>query len=179
MDPEQTLREEIWRQLQLAVTDREHAWRTPVLASADTRGAPQARTVVLREADADGQRLVFFTDHRSPKVVEFAAQPAGMLVFWSRALSWQLRVAVDIRIETGGEQVAAAWEQIRSTAAAADYLSLQAPGSPLQGNSRDSAEQHALGIIRAAVRSIDWLELSARGHRRALLTGAGVQWLVP
>ena len=100
--PEHQLRLSIWERLQEAVTSRESAWRTPVLASVDSHGMPQARTVVLREVDPVAQRLVIYTDHRSPKAVAFADRPEAVLVFWSKALGWQLRVAVDVRVETRG-----------------------------------------------------------------------------
>jgi pyridoxine/pyridoxamine 5'-phosphate oxidase len=40
----------------------------PSLATVSPDGLPDARTVVLREVDPDQERLVFFTDARSPKV---------------------------------------------------------------------------------------------------------------
>jgi pyridoxine/pyridoxamine 5'-phosphate oxidase len=176
---EDELRRSIWEQLERAVTCREHAWRLPVLANVDRRGLPQARTVVLRGVDAATQQLRIFTDHRSPKALALTSRPQAVLVFWSQVLSWQLRVAVDVRIETGGPLVDEGWERISRTAAAADYLSLQAPGSPIQSDSTLSAGEHALGIMIARVRDIDWLELSAQGHRRARLTDEDFQWLVP
>ena len=78
-----------------------------------------------------------------------------------------------------GALVDEGWERLSRTAAAADYLSPQAPGSPIQSDSTQSAGEHALGIMIAHVRSIDWLELSAQGHRRARLTDEDFQWLVP
>ena len=179
VNSEDKLRRSIWQQLEQAVTCREHAWRIPVLANVDGRGLPQARTVVLRGVDATSQQLRIFTDHRSPKALAFASRPQAVLVFWSGVLSWQLRVVVDVRIETGGPLVDEGWERLSRTAAAADYLSTQAPGSPIQSDSTQSAGEHALGIMIAHVRSIDWLELSAQGHRRARLTDEDFQWLVP
>ena len=112
MHSEQELQQLIWEQLQQAVSERGHAWRTPVLASVDEQGMPQARTVVLRDADAEAQRLVMYTDHRSPKVAEFVRRPQSLLVFWSKELSWQLRVTADIKVETEGAEVQEAWDQI-------------------------------------------------------------------
>ena len=52
----------IWQELQRAPLDKHHDWRTPVLATVDGHGLPQARTVVLRQADRTAQTLAFFTD---------------------------------------------------------------------------------------------------------------------
>ena len=179
MDTEAKIRRAIWEQLERAPTDRHHAWRMPVLANVDEHGSPQARTVVLREALEESQRLLVYTDGRSPKALALHAKPDSVLVFWSKALSWQLRVSLRARIETRGSMVEEAWETLRHTAAAADYFSPLAPGSLMPTPCGETAEQSSFAIIVASVLSIDWLELSAEGHRRALLTPKEFQWLVP
>jgi hypothetical protein len=103
------LRAQIWQQLQQAVGDREHEWRTPVLAGIDADGLPQARTVVLRRADPIASTLQVYTDSRSPKVDELLGQPDAVLVFWSRRLSWQLRARVTVQVLTEGDLVEAAY----------------------------------------------------------------------
>jgi pyridoxamine 5'-phosphate oxidase len=50
-----------------------------ILATADARARPSARTVLLKAIDADG--FVFFTDLRSRKGRDAAANPRGALVF--------------------------------------------------------------------------------------------------
>lgn len=197
---------QVWSQLVRASLDRHHEWRTPVLASTGLDGIAQARTVVLRQVDSAASHLFFYTDRRSPKVLELSAVPAAMLVFWSRRLSWQLRVRVKIDIAQDGPLVASAWSAVAQSPSAGDYLSGMAPGDRLpeaadipevpggpgrlqpaepQGIPTVSApgnlpsSPHHLAVMRAAVQSIDWLELSRAGHRRALLTDGTVQWLVP
>ena len=61
------IRTEVWRQLEQATQDKEHAWRTPVLAIINGQEA-DARTVVLREIDARDRRLLIYTDERASKV---------------------------------------------------------------------------------------------------------------
>ena len=46
----------VWQELQCATQDREHEWRTPVLATVGLDGSVQARTVVLRRADGEAQQ---------------------------------------------------------------------------------------------------------------------------
>jgi pyridoxine/pyridoxamine 5'-phosphate oxidase len=67
------IRTQIWKELGRASLDRHHEWRTPVLASADADGLPEARTVVLRQVDAVAGQLTFYTDSRSPKVAQLQA----------------------------------------------------------------------------------------------------------
>jgi pyridoxamine 5'-phosphate oxidase len=48
------------------------------LATVDAAGAPSARTVLLKHADASG--FVFFTNHRSRKGAEIAGRPVAAIV---------------------------------------------------------------------------------------------------
>ena len=66
-----TLANTIWSELSRAQADREHPWRTPVLASVDSEGLPQARSVVLRKVCSDTQTLQIYTDSRSPKLSNY------------------------------------------------------------------------------------------------------------
>ena len=90
------------RELAVAADQRGHPWRTPSLATVSPEGLPDARSVVLREVDPDQERLIFFTDARSPKVGQLKAQPRAMLVMWSAELGWQLRIQVACRVEASG-----------------------------------------------------------------------------
>ena len=177
---DQAIHARVWQELQRASQDRAHEWRTPVLATSGLDGSVQSRTVVLRGADGDAQSLVFYTDSRSPKVAQLLAAPMASLVFWSARLSWQLRVQAAFSVQVGGAPEDAAWLAVSASAtAAADYLGAEAPGERCSDGGVASGDRHHLAILTARVRSMDWLELSSHGHRRGLLSGAGVDWLVP
>ena len=182
LQTEPEIRQRVWTELQRAVHDRHHEWRTPVLATVGSDGLPEARTVVLRQADAGSASLVFFTDSRSPKVAELQAAPHASLVFWSKRLSWQLRVRARVSVHTRGPEVDATWERVRQSPAAGDYLAAIAPGAALPDASATSAPaggQHHLSIVSAQVLAMDWLELARTGHRRAVLTATNFEWRVP
>ena len=177
----------LWQELTRAPHDRHHDWRTPILATQGLdHSGPQARTVVLRHADAPLWTLRVYTDARSPKCSELVAQPLAQLTFWSQRLNWQLRVSALATVDFEGEQVNAAWERMRQSRASADYLSVLPPGH-IQSASEAVAEptggslrEHHLAILNFKVSSMDWLALSPDGHRRARLTPAGLsEWLVP
>lgn len=59
------------------------------LATADASGKPSARIVLLKEVDADG--FVFYTNYRSRKGAELAANPNAALTFWWPAMERQVR----------------------------------------------------------------------------------------
>lgn len=178
-----TLIGRIWHELERATRERDHAWRTPVLATVGSDHTPQARTVVLRGADQQRGELRVFTDGRSPKVAELRASPKAVLVFWSAPLNWQLRVRVAMQVLDSGAEVAAAWERIARSAAACDYLAPAAPGQPLPGSEAQAdapGDAHHLSVLVAQVLAIDWLALGRDGpHQRRRITPGGVEHLVP
>lgn len=61
-----------------------------VLATADQRGHPSARVVLLREFDERG--LVFYTNYQSRKGSELLANPQASLCFYWMELHKQVRV---------------------------------------------------------------------------------------
>src|SRR5262245_48389592 len=60
------------------------------LATADRRGRPSVRYVLLKHVDARG--FVFFTDGRSRKGAELAANPEAAIACYWDALGKQVRV---------------------------------------------------------------------------------------
>jgi hypothetical protein len=183
----------LWRELGRAVRDRHHPWRFATLATvaaAPDGVRPEARTVVLRDADRDARTLVVYTDERSAKVRQAQRRPEGVLVLWSPGLGWQLRLHCALALHTRGLRVSSRWARLKLTPAAQDYLSPLPPGSPLEGGEpgdqaadtaprpdRDSRSHFA--VLECIVQSTDWLELHRDGHRRARFDADGARWLAP
>jgi pyridoxamine 5'-phosphate oxidase len=177
------IRQACWQQLAACTQDKSHAWRVMGLATLDGDAA-DLRSVVVREADPQARTLMFFTDARSPKVGQIAAQPRATLLAWSAALSWQLRLRVRLEVQTSGLAVSSRWARLKLSPAAQDYLSPLPPGAPLTGAvpppapERDSRAHFA--VVLARVQAMDWLELRPGGHRRALFgADGGGQWVTP
>jgi pyridoxamine 5'-phosphate oxidase len=175
----------LWRELSRAVRDRHHAWRFATLAtvSAQADGVhPEARTVVLRDCDRAARTLLVYTDARSAKAQQAERRPQGVLVVWSPALGWQLRLHVALVLHTSGLQVSSRWAQLNLTPAAQDYMAPLPPGTPQASPGapppdRDSRSHFA--VLECQVQSTDWLELHRDGHRRARFDAEGARWLVP
>lgn len=174
-----SLREAIWTQLQSALKDKKHPWRTPVLASSHTYGSAAVRTVILREVDTKNWQLVFYTDKRSAKCQQISAIPSGEVLFWDPGLQWQLRAAVSYELLTSGPRIDRLWQQIADTSAANDYLAAPPPGTPVSSPVIMTTETPHLAMIIATVHQFDWLALSRKGHQRALITADSFQWQVP
>lgn len=170
----------LWAELVAAAHTRSHAWRTPVLATTCGTAGVDARVVVLREVDAPARELVFFTDARSPKANQITAHPQATMVMWSAELGWQLRLSLNLTLETSGLAVSSRWATLKMTPAAQDYLSPLPPGAPLgvhPAPERGSREHFA--VVTAQVLALDWLSLHPAGHRRAVFDPAGARWVQP
>ncbi|MBL8326504.1 MAG: pyridoxamine 5'-phosphate oxidase family protein [Rubrivivax sp.] len=194
-----------WDELERAVRDKHHLWRVAVLATlapapaveagatnAAAGGAPagealapahgvDARCVLLREVDREHRTIVFFADARSPKMRQIEADPQGTLVLWSGELSWQVRLSVRLEVALSGLAVSSRWARLKMTPAAQDYLSPLPPGSPLDDPhpAPERATREHFGVVTAHVHGMDWTELHADGHRRAVFDAAGARWVVP
>lgn len=176
----------LWQELARASHDKHHEWRTPVLATVDGDAA-DARTVVLREVDAESSTLIIFSDARAAKLAQLQAHPVGTLVLWSRRLSWQLRLRVQLSAQTEGLAVASRWARLKLSPAAQDYLSPLAPGQAWAlpdvevppATASPAADRGHFALLQARVLSADWLELHRAGHRRARFDDEGARWLVP
>jgi hypothetical protein len=167
-----------WQQLERAAVERDHPWRTMALATTDGE-AGHVRSVILREVDAAARRLVFYTDVRSPKVAQLAAHPVGTLLGWSAALGWQLRLRCRFAVDHGGLAASSRWARLKLTPAAQDYLSPLAPGAVLGAHDGPRVPREAFALVEGQVESVDWLELHADGHRRALFDDRGARWVQP
>ncbi|MFT3817664.1 MAG: pyridoxamine 5'-phosphate oxidase family protein [Rubrivivax sp.] len=169
---------EVWSQLERAPRERGHGWRIAVLATTDGQAA-DARSVVLRDVDAARRALVFYADSRSAKVRQIEHCPRGTLVLWSEALSWQLRLRVHLGVETAGLAVSSRWARLKMSPGAQDYLSPLPPGSPVATPLPERGSREHFGVVTARIIGMDWLELHADGHRRAVFDADGRRWLVP
>lgn len=169
----------LWAELAAATHTRGHGWRTPVLATVGGAAGCDARIVVLREVQADQRELVFYTDARSPKAAQIAAHPTAMMVMWSAELGWQLRITVQLALETSGLAVSSCWARLKMTPAAQDYLSPLAPGSPLAHPTPERGTREHFALVTATVLAIDWLSLEPAGHRRAVFDATGARWVQP
>jgi hypothetical protein len=167
-----------WQELRHAAQARDHCWRTMTLATWDGQWA-QARAITLREIDAGAKRLSFFADDRSSKIAQLRAHPQGTLQAWCPVLSWQIRARVVLRVEDDAGVLHARWSELQFKPGAQDYLSPLAPGEELAEPSQQRGSREHFAIVHAQVVALDWLELHADGHRRAVFDERGGRWVQP
>lgn len=188
----------LWRLLERGARDRRADAHTPVLASVDAQGRPQARTVVLRGVDRAAGLVWVHTDARGAKVGELTARPDAQLVVYDRTWKTQARLSGIVSVHRRDAVAEAAWAA-STLFARRCYLAPDPPGSPADGpisglpadveGRAPSVEEAApafdnFAVLRLTVARVDWLHLAHTGHRRARFerTGEGgwlAAWAVP
>lgn len=158
------LAQQIWSEIGRATADRKHPWRYPVLASLHKDRVFQ-RTLVLRDYIPKAKQLIFYTDYRSPKVVQLQSNSKVSVLFYNPKKQWQLRVEVEAKIHfkdgLSNEHLARIPRGMRK-----DYESALAPGSKLGDESHDSTAEDNFAVIVLQAKALDNLQLDKEGHRR-------------
>ena len=183
-----------WSMLNDAVTNRDSPFRIPVFICAH-QNEIDGRIVVLRKSDRENNLLQFHTDLRSPKVDIIKKNNKASLLFYDKEEKIQLRVKIECEINNQNSIAEESWKKTQHISRRC-YLTDSPPGSnsdnPTSGmisklkNFDYTMEQSEKGyenftVIKCKVKSIEWLYLAAKGHRRAKfdLENNNNTWLVP
>jgi pyridoxamine 5'-phosphate oxidase len=158
------------------------------LATASADGRPSARVVLLRGVDERG--FVFFTNRRSRKGDDLAANPQAALVFHWWPLGRQVRVEGDVEDVSPDESEAywrtrplgsriAAWASPQSQPIADRAALDDAFGAVRRRfDRRDVPLPPFWGGYRVVPRSLEfWLHRDDRLHDRVRYTRSGERWL--
>ena len=188
------IQKKLWSMLDDAVTNRSSPFRIPVFICADQNDI-DGRIVVLRKSDKENNVLQFHTDLRSPKVDILKKNNNASLVFYDKEEKIQLRVKVTCEINNKNSITEEAWKKTQHISRRC-YLTDSAPSSlsdnPTSGMiSKLEAFDYTMEqsekcyenftVIKCNIKSIEWLYLAAKGHRRAIFNFENKKnnWLVP
>ena len=189
------IEKKIWDLLTNAVTDRSSEFRTPVFICGNDKDL-DGRVVVLRKADQKNNFIEYHSDIRSSKIEKIKINPNCSILFYGKQEKIQLRLKTECKIHFGDEIAKESWGKTGHVSRKC-YLVTNAPGTesekPTSGldnkfdNFDFTKEESEAGyknfsVIRCKIKSIEWLYLAARGHRRALINLNGSKkftWLVP
>ena len=183
-----------WSMLDDAVTNRSSPFRIPVFMSSDNNEI-DGRIVVLRKSDRENNLLQFHTDLRSPTVNILKNNNNASLLFYDKEEKIQLRVKVECEINNQNSVTEISWKKTQHISRRC-YLTDSPPGTvsenPTSGmiskledfdytmeQSEDGYKNFT--VIKCYIKSIEWLYLAAKGHRRAKFdfkTNINT-WLVP
>ena len=188
------IQKKLWSMLDDAVVNRNSPFRIPVFICADQNDV-DGRIVVLRKSDKNNSLLQFHTDLRSQKVVILKKNKNASLIFYDKEEKIQLRVKVICEVNNQNPVSEESWKKTQHISRRC-YLTDSAPGSvserPTSGMISKledfdyTMEQSEKGyenftVIKCEIKSIEWLYLAAKGHRRAIFDFENKKnsWLVP
>ena len=188
------IKKKIWSMLDDAVTNRSSQFRIPIFICGDQKDF-DGRIVVLRKSNQSNNLLQFHSDLRSYKITKLKNNKNASMLFYDKEEKIQLRLKVECTINYMNEITKESWSKTGHISRKC-YLVDNGPGTesptPTSGlkpeldNFEFTMKQSEEGyknftVIQCKIKSIEWLYLAAKGHRRARfdLINNKENWLVP
>ena len=188
------IKKKIWLMLDDAITNRASQFRIPTFICGDQSDF-DGRIVVLRKSDQLNNTVQFHSDIRSDKIEKLKKNPKAAMLFYDKDEKIQVRLKIECVVNHNNEITKESWSKTQHISRKC-YLVDNGPGSesasPTSGlkpeldNFDFTMEQSEKGyknftVIQCKIKSIEWLYLAAKGHRRARfdLETKKDTWLVP
>ena len=188
------IKKKIWSMLDNAVTNRSSQFRIPVFICGDQSDF-DGRIVVLRKSDQTNNMVQFHSDIRSDKIPKLKNNKNASMLFYDKEEKIQVRLKVECIINHDNEITKESWSKTGHISRKC-YLVDNGPGTespnPTSGlkpeldNFEFTMEQSEEGyknftVIQCKIKSMEWLYLAAKGHRRARfdIENNKEKWLVP
>jgi len=174
------IKKKIWMMLDDAVTNRSSPFRIPVFICGNQSDF-DGRIVVLRKSDKKNNLLQYHTDIRSDKIAQLKLNKNAVMIFYDKEEKIQVRLKVECVINHNNKIAKESWSKTQHISRKC-YLVDQGPGTksdvPTSGlkpeldNFEFTMEQSEEGyknftVIQCNIKSMEWLYLAAKGHRRA------------
>ena len=173
----------IWDLLKIGLKNRDLPFHIPVFICGN-KNKSDGRIVVLRGVDEKEKKIWFHSDIRSNKIKILKSNSEASLLFYDKNEKIQLRIIGNTKINYKNDITRKSWEKTVHMSRQC-YLGDKAPGSntlnPTSGltsnvdNLKYTLEESEIGyenfcVIETFIKSIDWLYLAAKGHRRAFFS---------
>ena len=188
------IKNKIWSMLDIAVKDRASPFRIPVFICGNQNHF-DGRIVVLRKSDQSNSLVQYHSDIRSDKIAKLKTNKNASMLFYDKEEKIQVRLKIECTVNHDNNITKESWLKTGHMSRKC-YLVDNGPGTeseiPTSGlkpeldNFEFTMEQSEAGyknftVIQCKIKSIEWLYLAAKGHRRAkfdLETNKDT-WLVP
>ena len=186
----------IWDLLIIGLKNRDLPFHIPVFICGNKKKS-DGRIVVLRGVDVKEKKIWFHSDIRSSKIKILNSNPDATLLFYDKNEKIQLRIYGNTKINYQNHITKKSWEKTAHMSRQC-YLGGEPPGSdsfePTSGLTSDvdnlkfTKEESEIGyknfcVVETFIKSIEWLYLAARGHRRAHFSLKNnlleKKWLIP
>ena len=186
----------IWNLLNLGLQNRDAPFHIPVFICGNDDKF-EGRIVVLRGINEKEKKIWFHSDIRSNKIKILKSNSEASLLFYDKSEKIQLRILGYTKINYQNNITKKSWKKTAHMSRQC-YLGSKPPGfdvsEPTSGLTTDidnlkyTAEESEIGyknfcVIEIFIKSIEWLYLAAKGHRRAYFSlknnSLEKKWLIP
>jgi len=186
----------IWELLKNGLTNRDAPFHIPTFICGKNENF-DARIVVLRGICKKDKKIWFHSDIRSNKIKTLKTNLSSSLLFYNKSEKIQLRISCNSKINYQNEITEKSWKKTAHMSRQC-YLGEKGPGAistvPTSGlsenvdNFKYSIEESEIGyknfcLVENFIKSIEWLYLAAKGHRRAYFSlnnnSLEKKWLIP
>ena len=188
------IKKKVWLMLDDAITNRSSQFRIPTFICGEQSNF-DGRIVVLRKSDQKNDTIQFHSDIRSDKIEKLKKNSKAAMLFYDKEEKIQVRLKVECVVNHNNDITKESWSKTQHISRKC-YLVDNGPGTesdiPTSGlkpeldNFEFTMEQSEEGyknftVIQCKIKSIEWLYLAAKGHRRARfeLNNNKEYWLVP
>ena len=186
----------VWDLLEKGLANRNSSFHIPVFITGNQNDF-DGRIVVLRGINKKEKKIWFHSDIRSNKIKTLKSNSQANFLFYDKSEKVQLRIIGSTKINFKNEITKKSWKKTTHMSRQC-YLGDKAPGTdvlkPTSGltdnidNLKYSVEESEIGyknfcVIETFIKSIEWLYLAAKGHRRAHFSiknnSLEKKWLIP
>jgi pyridoxamine 5'-phosphate oxidase len=188
------IKTKIWSMLNNAIKDRSSQFRIPVFICG-SQDDFDGRIIVLRKSDQSNNLIQYHSDIRSNKIAKLKNNKNASMLFYDKEEKIQVRLKVECTVNHDNETTKESWLKTGHISRKC-YLVDSGPGTesptPTSGlkpeldNFEFTMKQSEEGyknftVIQCKIKSIEWLYLAAKGHRRAKfdLENNKEHWLIP
>ncbi len=168
---------EILEELRNATATPSHPFRFASLATIGLEQVPRQRTIVLREFVPESQRLTFFTDARSKKMLHIKENNKVSLLLYHPEKQLQLRLEGLAVKETDRTVLEGYWASVKETSRK-EYATARVPGTELEGEQHIEylKDDHYFAVVHVHPFRMEYLKLRRPDHLRVRFSKDNRGW---
>ena len=170
-----------WAQVYRGKADKKSPSRYPTFVTSSKDGFPNARTLVMRQADRKNNQLQFYTDIESSKTFTLKDNPRAVIHTWLPKIQLQIQMHVNVEVKVGDITIPN-WRNVPINSRIS-YGTIPSPGTVIESPlAYDHAPDHnRFAVLVCHIQSIQLLFLGVkhiRAYYKKTTNWQGV-WLSP
>ena len=159
--------------LEKGVKDRHSDYHTFSVATSKNN-ITQNRTVVLRDYDSEEKIIRYHTNYSTQKIKDININDNSACVFYSKKDKVQIRINGISHIDNNNSLCNQKWNKMNEQSKLCYFQNIS-PGEKIESPEaitqiKTSSVSKLFTVITIKIKTIDWLFLSRKGHKRVIFT---------